>query len=224
MRRRTAILLIVLALIGTGITILRVFFIRGAYIPTGSMANTIIPGDTLLMTKAFGKIERGAAIILFQYSPEYIRPERREHDPFGYRIARVVGLPGETIQMRSRTVYINGHALGEQKVLARDVDPSEPLQVISTEGSGPYRVFYTTRMNEDESALVNDVPFAGEEPFQIPKDSYFVMGDNRDNTEDSRYRGPVPRNLIWGNVALIVYSTTVKTDELRWDRMFKTVH
>ena len=222
MRRRT-VLLIVLVLIGTGITILRVFFFRAAYIPTGSMANTIIPGDSLLITKAFGKIERGA-IILFQYSPEYIRPERREHDPFGYRIARVVGLPGETIQMRSRTVYINGHARGEQKVLARDVDPSEPLQVISTEGSGPYRVFYTVRLNEDESALVNDVPLAGEEPFQIPKDSYFVMGDNRDNTEDSRYRGPVPRNLIWGNVALIVYSKTVKTDEFRWERMFKKVN
>ena len=223
MRRRTVILLIVLVLIGIGITIFRVFFIRGVYVPTGSMANTIIPGDTLLITKSFGQIERGA-IILFQYSPEYIRQEDRGHDPFGYRIARVVGLPGETIQMRLRTVYTNGHALGEQKVLAREVEPHESLQVISTEGSGPYRVFYTTRLNEDESALVNDVPFAAEEPFQIPKDSYFVMGDNRDNAEDSRYRGPVPRNLIWGNVALIFYSQTVKTDEFRWDRMFKEVH
>ena len=222
MRRRT-VLLLVLVLIGIGITIFRVFFTRGVYVPTGSMANTIIPGDTLLITKSFGQIERGA-VILFQYSPEYIPPDPRDRDPFSYRIARVVGLPGETIQMRSRTVYINGHALGEQKVLARDVNPSEPLQVISTEGSGPYRVFYTTRLNEDESALVNDVPFAGEEPFQIPKDSYFVMGDNRDNTEDSRYRGPVPRNLIWGNVALIFYSKTVETDEFRWDRIFSTVH
>ena len=223
MRRRTVILLIVLVLIGIGITIFRVFFIRGAYVPTGSMANTIIPGDTLLITKSFGQIERGA-IILFQYSPEYIRQEDRDHDPFGYRIARVVGLPGETIQMRFRTVYTNGHALGEQKVLAKEVEPRESLQVISTEGSGPYRVFYTTRLNEAESALVNDVPFASKEPFQIPKDSYFVMGDNRDNTEDSRYRGPVPRNLIWGKVALIFYSKTVETDELRWDRMFKKVH
>lgn len=223
MRRRTVILLIVLALIGIGMTILLMFFIRAVYVPTGSMANTIIPGDTLLITKSSGQIERGA-IILFRYSPEYIREEDRDHDPFSYRISRVVGLPGETIQMRSRTVYINGHALGEQKVLAREVEPRESLQVISTEGSGPYRVFYTSRINEDESALVNDVPFAGEEPFQIPKDSYFVMGDNRDNTEDSRYRGPVPRNLISGNVALIVYSKTVKTDEFRWDRMFRKVH
>ena len=91
MRRRTVILLIVLVLIGIGITIFRVFFIRAVYVPTGSMANTIIPGDTLLITKSFGKIERGA-LILFQYSPEYIRQEDRDHDPFGYRIARVVGL------------------------------------------------------------------------------------------------------------------------------------
>ena len=223
MRRRTGILVIVLVLIGIGITIFRLFFIRGVYVPTGSMANTIIPGDTLLITKSLGQIERGA-IILFQYSPEYIRQEERDPDPFSYRIARVVGLPGETIQMRARTVYTNGHALGEQKVLAREVGLHEPLQVISTEGSGPYPVFYTTGLNEDESALVNDVPFAAEEPFQIPKDSYFVMGDNRDNAEDSRYRGPVPRNLIWGSVALIFYSKTVKTDEFRWDRMFKKVH
>lgn len=222
MRRRTVILLIVLALIGIGITIVRIFFIRGVYVPTSSMANTIIPGDTLLITKSFGQIERGA-IILFQYSPEFIRQDERDPDPFGYRIARVVGLPGEAIQMRARTVYTNGHALGEQKVLAREVELHEPLQVISTEGSGPYRVFYTTRLNEDESALVNDVPFAGEEPFQIPKDYYFVMGDNRDNVEDSRYLGPVPRNLIWGNVALVFYSETVETDEFRWDRMFRKV-
>lgn len=223
MRRRTRILLIVLALIGIGITIFSVFFIRGAYVPTGSMANTIIPGDTLLITKSFGQIERGD-IILFQYSPEYIRQEERDPDPFSFRIARVVGLPGETIQMRSRTVYTNGHALAEQKVLAREVELHGPLHVISTEGSGPYRVFYSSRLNEDESALGDDVPFAAEEPFQIPKDSYFVMGDNRDNVEDSRYRGPVPRNLILGNVALIFYSKTVKTDEFRWERMFKKVH
>jgi signal peptidase I len=223
MRRRTVILLAILALVGIGITILRVFFIRGVYVPTGSMANTIIPGDTLLITKSFGQIERDA-IILFRYSPEYLRQEDRDHDPFGSRIGRVVGLPGETIQMRGRTVYINGHAVGEQKVLARDVEPRDSLQVISTQGSGPYRVFYTTRLNEDESALVNEVPFAGEEPFQIPKDSYFVMGDNRDNAEDSRYRGPVPRNLIWGNVALVFYSKTLTTDEFRWNRMFTKVH
>jgi signal peptidase I len=220
MRKRTIILLGVLLIFGIGVTVFRVFFVKMAGVPAGAMANTIIPGDRVLLTKSFGQIERGR-VVVFHYDPQYAEREHHRNDT-QYRIARVVGLPGETIQMRGRTVFINGKPLSEQKVTIRELNPEEPLQELSTEGSGPYRVFYSGR-SSDESAFSDLVPFAGQTPFQIPKDNYFLMGDNRDNSEDSRYRGPVPRNLIWGNVSVVYYSVDMKTDETRWDRFFKKV-
>jgi signal peptidase I len=176
------------------------------------MMNTIVPGDRIAVHKSFGSIERGR-IVVFQYPKD-----------FTYYIARVIGLPGETIQMRGRTVYINEHALNEQRVLVRETEPYEPLQELSTEGSGPYRVFYA-RSVEDESPSVDATNFGTHIPFRIPADTYFVMGDHRDNSEDSRYRGSVPRNLIWGEASIIYYSKAMsKGGEIRWERIFKKLH
>ncbi len=223
MRKRTLILIVVLGIFGIGLTVYRVFFLRMAAVPTASMANTIIPGDRILITKSFGKLERGE-LVVFQYDPKSPAFRDRPHeDPATFHVARVVGLPGETIQMRGRTVYINERSLPEQKVIGRDVDPREPLEELSTERSGPYRVFYSPRSADEQSAFPDDYLFAGQTPFRIPADTYFVMGDNRDNSEDSRYRGPVPRELIWGKAVLVYYSASMKTDETRWERVFKKI-
>ena len=223
MRKRTLIILIALGLFGIGLTVFRVFFTRMARVPSGSMANTIIPGDHILITKTFGQLERGE-IVMFQHDPNVpnARDQYRE-DPSTFYLARVVGLPGETIQIRGTTVYINERPLQEQKVTIREVDYNDPLEELSTEGNGPYRVFYSSRSDDERSAISDDLIFGGQTPFQIPKDSYFVMGDNRDNSEDSRYRGAVPRELIWGKAVMVYYSTAMKTDEPRWDRVFKKI-
>ena len=224
MRKRTLVLVVVLVIFGVGLTVYRIFFLRMVRVPTSSMANTIFPGDHLLLSKTFGQIERGT-LIVFQYdpkSPGY--SDRYREDPATFYIARVVGLPGETIQTRGKTVYINERPLPEQKVTIREVDLDDPLEELSTEGSGPYRVFYSSRSNEERAAFSEDEAFAGKTPFKIPNDTYFVMGDNRDNSEDSRYRGPVPRELIWGKAVMIYYSESMKTGEARWDRVFKRIH
>jgi signal peptidase I len=176
-------------------------------VPTGAMLNTIVPGDRLVVYRLIGKINRGD-VIAFQY------PDDKE-----YFISRVIGLPGETIQLKGKIVYINDRALDEQRVF---VDPrydgKEPLKELSTDGSGPYRVYVKHTFSEELLLLDASGDFGGETPFQVPNDSYFVMGDNRDNSYDSRYRGAVPRHLIWGRPSIIYYS------EKTPDRVFEKVH
>ena len=173
-------------------------------VPTGAMLNTIVPGDRLVVHRLLGNINRGD-IVAFQYPGDK-----------AYFIARIIGLPGESIQLKGKLVYINGAPLAEQLVLVdAHYDGKEPLKELSTSGSGAYRVYYVQHSSEEDefsSGVSGD--FGVETPFQIPNDSYFLMGDNRDNSNDSRFRGPVPRKLIWGKPSIIYYS------ESNSDRVF----
>lgn len=188
------------------------FFVRMVRVPSGSMMNTVLPGDRLLVTKVFGTIERGE-IVVFQY------PEDST-----YYLARVVGLPGETIQVRGHEVYINERLLDEQKVVANSKDDrgEEPFEEISTEGSGPYRVFFTQPPDQVDDLGV-DANFGVATPFRIPANSFFMLGDNRDNSFDSRHRGAVPRELIWGSSTVIYMSTPLHSEDVRWNRVMKRI-
>lgn len=203
MRKRTVILIAIFGILGIGLTVYRVFFLRMARVPGSSMANTIIPGDHIVMTKTFGQLERGE-IVVFQHDPKGpdLRDARYREDPSTFYVARVVGLPGETIQMRGTTLYINEQPLPEQKVTSREVDYLDPLEELSTDGNGPYRVFYSQSADK-RSMIPDNFIFAGQTPFKIPKDSYFIMGDNRDNSEDSRFWGFVPDENIVGRAFFI---------------------
>ncbi|HET8783599.1 MAG TPA: signal peptidase I [Pyrinomonadaceae bacterium] len=208
--RRTILRLLIFALAGVIAFYLigwGIFYAAGGrsfYVPTGSMSNTVLPGDTIIGRKYEGEVKRGQVVVV-QY------PD----DPT-YYLSRVVGLPNETIEVREKQVYVNGRALDEERVLI-EMDPGDgrELKEISTEGTGPYRVYYQGERNDESPE------FAG--PLRLPAGSFFVMGDNRDNSMDSRYRGPVRRELIWGDVFLITYSTTIDTNELRWNRILKRI-
>jgi signal peptidase I len=214
LRKRALTLIIVCVslsvLASAAALVYRIFFLKLTYVPQGAMANTILAGDYVFVIRTFSDIERGW-IVVFKYpgdSSQYI--------------ARVVGLPGETIQVRDRSVIINGKPLEEQRVSVKPQEPGDfgPLAEISTNGTGPYRVFYT----EGGAGSPDDLTFGIATPFQIPKDSYFVLGDNRDNSLDSRTYGVVPRHLIWGRASSIYWSTPVYSDDVRWERVFKPVH
>src|SRR5947207_9189936 len=159
---------------------IRTFVVQAFKIPTGSMENTLLIGDHLLVNKfIFGptasrlertllpvKPVRREDIIVFKY------PEEPDRD----FIKRVIGLPGETVEVRAKKVYINGKALNEPYAhyLEPVATPSEFREVTSFDVRDRYG------------------------PVTVPPNQYFVMGDNRDNSQDSRYWGFLPREYIKG--------------------------
>jgi len=165
---------------------IRTFVVQAFKIPTGSMENNLLVGDHLLVNKfvfaptassieqkllPIDPIHRGD-VVVFKY------PEEPERD----FIKRVIGLPGETVELREKKVYINGKPMDE-----------------------PYVHFL-----EPPSATVGEhevTSFDVRErygPVTVPPDHYFMMGDNRDNSQDSRYWGFLPRDYVKGR-ALVIY-------------------
>jgi signal peptidase I len=196
------------------------FLTYRARVPTGSMMNAIIPGDHVIILRSFGQIERGE-IVLFQFPDNSELPEFPKGE---FYLCRVVGLPGETIELSGNIVHINGRPLDELRVMAQeDSYPESPLIEGATEGNGPYRVYYTQHSRDPEEEAPGT--FATNSPFQIPNGHFFLLGDNRDSSFDSRWRGPVPREMIWGEGVIIYYSEAMTPDQsVRWGRMFKKVH
>jgi len=97
-------------------------------------------------------------------------------------IKRVIGLPGETVELRNKKVFINGQPLDE-----------------------PYVHFLTPPSSEYQEVTSLDVR-ENYGPRTVPPDHYFVMGDNRDNSQDSRYWGFLPRDYVKGKALLIYWS------------------
>jgi signal peptidase I len=183
-------------------------------VPTGSMANTIIPGDRVLCKMHVGEVSRGA-IVIFKF------PE----DPKVMYVSRVIGLPGETIQVKGRSVFINGRELPEERALVRLPDPQEPESPVVKVEPKPqdawYRVFYDIELSSgaDEFESNRGMKYGASEPYKIPPGNYFLLGDSRDNSMDSRYWGTVPRDLIVGKALMIVDSTAKETE----GRSFKSL-
>src|SRR5215510_884588 len=166
---------------------------------TGSMANTIISGDRILCKIGVGEIKRGE-IVLFKLPA----------DPKVFYLKRVIGLPGETVQFRGMKVLINGQELAEARTIIdlRTVNgpPEGLLPEVSSEGTGKYRVYYEKpgdEIDEELHGMRNGV----REPYRISEGHYFVVGDCRDNSLDSRFWGTVPRELIVGKALMILDSS-----------------
>ncbi len=208
------------------------FVIQAVTVPTGSMQNTILVGDYLLVNKfifnAGGnplpflpqrEIKRGD-IIVFKYPGNQLHPKwDAERDPpiVPYQInyvKRVIALPGEKVEFKNNQVFINEKLLPENRLIGEEPTRMSALDLKSFEPENPdasYNVYYN---NETTSAVL-----AGQElrnprhqfgvkgkTMIVPKDSFFVMGDSRDNSEDSRVWGFVPRNLIIGRAMFVYWS------------------
>ncbi len=206
------------------------FILQAVTVPTGSMQNTILVGDYLLVNKFIftpggyelpflpqREIERGD-IIVFKYPGNKVRPEAdRSRNLIPYQInyvKRVIGLPGETVEFRDNQVFIDGRLLPEHRVLGDADDNQSALEVTEFEERRPeetYSVYYSKETMDAVKAgrkLTRqgyEFGVAGK-PMLVPANSFFVMGDSRDNSEDSRYWGFVPRDLIVGRAMFVYWS------------------
>ena len=173
---------------------IRTFVVQAFKIPTGSMEENLLIGDHLLVNKfVYGPtatpleervlpiddISRGD-VIVFKYPVE---PDRDF-------IKRVIGLPGETVEVRDRKVYINGAPIDE-----------------------PYVHYLLPASSSDYHEVTSYDVRERYGPVTVPADHYFMMGDNRDNSQDSRYWGFLPRELVKGKALVIYWSYESERDD-----------
>jgi signal peptidase I len=206
------------------------FILQAVTVPTGSMQNTILVGDYLLVNKFIftpggyelpflpqRAIERGD-IIVFKYPGNRTKPFKdSERGLVPYQInyvKRVIGLPGETVEFKNNQVFVNGRLLPEHRVVGEADDNVSALEVTEFEerrAEEKYNVYYD-RERLDYVGAGRNLPTTGydfgvpDKPMKVPDNEFFVMGDSRDNSEDSRYWGFVPRGLIIGRAMFVYWS------------------
>jgi signal peptidase I len=129
-------------------------------------------------------------------------------------VKRVIGLPGETVEFRDNQVFINGQLLPEHRMIGDSDDNMSALTVSEFEARRPeetYDVYYSRDTMEmvkaGQHAPKRGMEFGVEgKTMKVPDNSFFVMGDSRDKSEDSRYWGFVPRELIVGRAMFVYWS------------------
>ena len=189
-------------------------------IPSGSMQPTILIGDRIFVNKlAYDLKVPYTSLHLTKWSD----PKRGDIVVFyspkdGTRlIKRVVGLPGDTLAMRRNRLFINGQFLKYAPLPQNSLDQIEP-----SEHSG--HVFFNEKLPGKHHAVMlsRSRPSLNTfEPITIPQGQYFMMGDNRDNSADSRFFGFVDRKLIVGRATMVVISREGSFFNPRWRRFFK---
>lgn len=157
--------------------VLRTFVLATYSIPSGSMEPTLQIGDRIVVDKLSYHLHGVDRfdIVVFATPPN----EDCAGPPVADLVKRVIGLPGETISLRDGNVYINGHVLPEAFL-----PPDARHDTFSGPGTNPYALNHA---------------------FPIPAGDVFVMGDNRANSCDSRYWGPIPESAIVGKVDLRIW-------------------
>ena len=180
----------------------RTFVFQAFKIPTGSMEPNLLVGDHLIVNKAIFSpaltgldralmphrdIRRGE-VVVFKFPKE---PNRDF-------IKRVIGLPGDQIELRRKKVYVNGQVLDE-----------------------PYAHFIVPLSPESNQRSTDRREEYG--PVTVPAGQYFAMGDNRDNSEDSRFWGFLPATYVKGKALFIYFSVGNSASDIQFGRLLNKV-
>lgn len=207
--------------------VLRSYLVEAFRIPSTSMENTLLVGDFLFVNKvAFGgEFQIPFTGIRFGRLPGYAVAQRNQvvvfrsvedSTPNLSVVKRIIGESGDTLQMIADTVYRNGQRLDEPYALhvAAGMQRDDPIRLRQIRevhlpqyiGPDPSRYHPTTH---DWGPLV------------VPPDHYFVMGDNRDESYDSRFWGFLPKPHVVGRPLFIYMSIDTRSFRIRWNRLFR---
>jgi signal peptidase I len=173
-------------------------------IPSGSMRPTLLEGDVVLVNRVAYDLKVPLTDISLVHLGE---PARGDVVTFtspadGERlIKRIVGLPGDTIEMRDEVLYVNGspQRYSQERFVEERVEPdtwTEAVRVTESLGRRPHQVQFLPEVDAKRN-------FG---PLVVPPGQYFMLGDNRDNSADSRYIGFVPRKLLIGRAERVLVS------------------
>ncbi|HYQ88410.1 MAG TPA: signal peptidase I [Candidatus Binatia bacterium] len=195
---------IVLAILLT--VVIRGLVVQAFRIPTGSMENTLLVGDFLFVNKlVYGsEIDIGVSghrIIYYRF-PAIRQPQRGDvivfrypDDPSRDFIKRCVAVEGQTVEIRDKVLFVDGKAQVEPYIIHSD-DRVLPKEISARDNFGPT---------------------------VVPKGHLFMMGDNRDNSHDSRFWGPLALNLIKGKAMILYWSWDAEKNMPRFNRLFRPV-
>jgi signal peptidase I len=179
---------------------IRTFVVQAFKIPSGSMKPTLQIGDHILVNKCiYGvKIPYLNTLLLPVKKPQHgdIVVFKYPLDPKKDFIKRVIGLPGDVVEIREKTIYVNGQRLNHDVGVFSD----------------PHIIAGNIRPRDNLG------------PISVPKDALFVMGDNRDESFDSRFWGFVPLRDVNGKAFIIYWSWDSDDFNVRWSRIASLLH
>jgi signal peptidase I len=201
--------------------IIRSFIIQPYHVPTGSLEPTVMPGDFIAVKQyAYGlRFPIGNYRLINTGEPKVGQIALLYYpvDPSIVFVKRVIGVPGDHIVYRNKVLYVNGIE-AKQKYLgtAQDVEPGE-------------EPIFVERREEDLNGVKHEIfvrPTGGQtQDFDliVPQGKYFMMGDNRDDSDDSRVWGYVPEQNLIGEAFRIIISWDPFNHHMRWDRSGKAI-
>ena len=200
------------------VLILRSFLIEPFRIPSGSLEPTLLVGDFVAVNKfAYGLrlpvLDKKVVSIADPKTGE-VAVFRWPPDPSYDYIKRVIGVPGDKISYHNKVLTVNGQE-AKQTFVEYTIDESSGKPV--------------SKYKENLNGVVHDIFVRSDIPavdfdIEVPEGNYFMMGDNRDDSADSRFWGFVPDSYFRGKAFLVWMSWNGKTDNVRWSKLGKMIN